>query len=606
MRLVQQTNKKFLKFSFQPNINILKFLLKGILFIFISLFTFISFAQDLSNKSLLELDNTELLSLFNQVKLDSLKAEKVANTFLKRVKKERDTLQIAKGYDMLSRIFNSKKNIKYADSLITLTKQINNSKYPGLGYLLKAHEYNSNGDIKEATENYLLAYESSVKNNNISYQVFSLGRLIFFKSIWGDKKEALSLQKKRHVIITSDAYYKKIYGFSKDEKNSEKPIYASKDELTSIFNFSFCYLNLRKLDSAAFYAKEGLRKSNFYKGDDKEIVIDYFNEILIEINYYDKNYTESIRGAEHLLQKINYENNLETLQNLYFFKGNSLLKLNNYKEGISYLIKSDSVFESENLQIKQPYQRELFEILLKHYKLENNPKKQIKYLNKLILADSIIIKNYQYFEPSLIKNFETPKLIDEKERLIASLTNKNETKSATLWWTFGALFISLFALGYFYRREQIYKKRFNALILENEHNTNNQSEKSKNSKLSKEIINSILDQLSTFENNEEYLSLDISIQSLAKSFDTNYKYLSKVINLYKEKRFSNYINDLRVEYAFNELKNDSKIRKYTIKAIAKECGFNSAESFAKAFYKKYGIYPSFYIKQLEKSNQLIT
>ena len=171
-----------------------------------------------------------------------------------------------------------------------------------------------------------------------------------------------------------------------------------------------------------------------------------------------------------------------------------------------------------------------------------------------------------------------------------------------MWWTFGASFLSLSALGYFYRREQIYKKRFNALINQNENNSNDPIEKSKSSKLSKEIINTILDQLNSFENNQDYLSQNISIQSVAKTFDTNYKYLSKVINLYKEKRFSNYINDLRVEYAFNELKNDSKIRKYTIKAIANECGFNSAESFAKAFYKKYGIYPSFYIKQLEKSS----
>ncbi len=88
---------------------------------------------------------------------------------------------------------------------------------------------------------------------------------------------------------------------------------------------------------------------------------------------------------------------------------------------------------------------------------------------------------------------------------------------------------------------------------------------------------------------------------MAASFNTNYKYLSKVINLYKEKRFPNYINDLRVVYAFTELKTNKKFRKYTIKAIAKECGFKSAESFSKCFYNKYRIYPSFYLKQLDKS-----
>ena len=38
-------------------------------------------------------------------------------------------------------------------------------------------------------------------------------------------------------------------------------------------------------------------------------------------------------------------------------------------------------------------------------------------------------------------------------------------------------------------------------------------------------------------------------------------------------------------------------------AIAQEVGFNNSESFSKAFYKKTGIYPSYFIKQLEKENK---
>ncbi len=566
--------------------------------IFTILFSFVTLAQDLSDDTLQKMEDEDLLNLFSEVKLDSLKAEKVAQIYLTRAKAENDTLKIAKGYDNLSRIFSSKKNLKYADSLILLTKNMNSAKYPGLGYLLKAREYNSTGDIKEATENYLIAYELSVKNDNISYQVFALGRLIFLKSIWGDKKEALVLQKKRHAIIRSEDYSKKIYNSSRSG-NIE---YALEDELTSIFTFSFCYLNLRKLDSAAIYANEGLRKSNNYKNPDKDIVIDYFKEILIEINYYDKNYEEAIKSADSLLLKLNYENNIETFQNLYFFKGISLIKTDHYKDGIFNLIKSDSIFESENIQIKQPYQRELFKLLLEHYKLENNPRQQIKYLNKLIVADSVIIKKYQYFEPNLIKKFETPKLIKEKERLITNLTQKNKAKSTTIWWVLGLLGSSLFALGYYINRQRIYKKRFDSLILQNEPLTKNVIGKSSKNELSKEIINEILEHLESFEINKDYLSQELSLQTMAKSFGTNYTYLSKVINLQKGKHFSNYINDLRIVYAYQELKKDPKLRNYTIKAIAKECGFKSAESFSKYFYKMFGIYPSYYVKQLEKTN----
>ena len=67
------------------------------------------------------------------------------------------------------------------------------------------------------------------------------------------------------------------------------------------------------------------------------------------------------------------------------------------------------------------------------------------------------------------------------------------------------------------------------------------------------------------------------------------------------KNFSQYINDLRIDYAMNHLLQDAKMRKYTIKAIAEECGYRNSESFSKAFFKRNGIYPSYYIKQLEKN-----
>jgi len=40
---------------------------------------------------------------------------------------------------------------------------------------------------------------------------------------------------------------------------------------------------------------------------------------------------------------------------------------------------------------------------------------------------------------------------------------------------------------------------------------------------------------------------------------------------------------------------------YTIKALASESGFNTTEAFSKSFYKKTGIYPSYFIKELKKN-----
>jgi len=74
-----------------------------------------------------------------------------------------------------------------------------------------------------------------------------------------------------------------------------------------------------------------------------------------------------------------------------------------------------------------------------------------------------------------------------------------------------------------------------------------------------------------------------------------------VINHYKKESFSSYLNSLRIVYAVEKLKADTSFRNYTIAAIAKEVGFNNPESFSKAFYKKTGIYPSYFMNKLNKT-----
>ena len=60
---------------------------------------------------------------------------------------------------------------------------------------------------------------------------------------------------------------------------------------------------------------------------------------------------------------------------------------------------------------------------------------------------------------------------------------------------------------------------------------------------------------------------------------------------------------LRIDYVLKELKENKKLRSYTIQAIAEEIGFKKAESFSKAFKKRTGLNPSFYIKQIKKLDE---
>ena len=62
------------------------------------------------------------------------------------------------------------------------------------------------------------------------------------------------------------------------------------------------------------------------------------------------------------------------------------------------------------------------------------------------------------------------------------------------------------------------------------------------------------------------------------------------------------IDDLRIEFA---IKNNEAFRNYKVSAIAKECGFNNSETFSKLFKKRFSIYPSFFVKELNKRRPLV-
>ena len=115
--------------------------------------------------------------------------------------------------------------------------------------------------------------------------------------------------------------------------------------------------------------------------------------------------------------------------------------------------------------------------------------------------------------------------------------------------------------------------------------------------INEDVILNIMDKLSNFENNKGFLK-PVSLHSLAKKFQTNPKYLSKIININYEKNFSSYINDLRIKHLLKDLQKDGLLKTYTVKALAKKLGFTSTEVFSKTFKKHTGINPSNYLNNL--------
>lgn len=224
-------------------------------------------------------------------------------------------------------------------------------------------------------------------------------------------------------------------------------------------------------------------------------------------------------------------------------------------------------------------------------------------------------KNYKYIFSKINKEYTTEKLIQEKK----------EIQNALIFHKILIAFIILLSASLgtfiFFRYNKIqrtYKQRFREMLAEKadtnvfENNTpvnHHLSSDFENKKtlliskipgLSASTIDGILSKLENFEKENLFLNTQITQKSLSEKLGTNPSYLSKIINVYKQKKFIQYINDLRLDYIVEQLKSDDELLKMDVKEIAHIAGFASAESFSDNFQRKFQIKPSFFIKMMKE------
>ncbi len=580
--------------------------MKYIVFLFFLCFAYMNLnAQELTQSYLEGLEDEELLDLFNEVRLDSVRAEKVARAYLDRARKERDTIKMARGYDRLSRILSPKRNLAFADSIIELTQELDNITYPGLAYLVKAVNYGVMDDTKKEYENYLKAYSIAKKQNNTVHKIFVLDRMATLQATFGDKNRALLLQKERDSIVNSEEYYLKSLEATRKTNRGKSLKYYKNDKIQSRRCFIYCYLMLGQYDIAKSHLDSLEVQLNSFKGGySYSRHRRWFLDASMEVSYFLGDFKSALKFSDSLMSIDKQLLSNTEYKNAFLFNGLSYIGLNEAEKGLKYLLKSDSVFKIDTTRFNTTNDRILYDKLNKYYSGPNKTEKKIEYLNRLIFLDSVLKYGYTYFEPKYIREFETPLLLEEKQQLINSLEEKEQRNQRLLWAGGVVLLAALGFLGYYYRRQRLFQKRFEALV-QPENLKNSIAEADKNTKesleIDPEIVGYILNGLQRFETSKGFVDSKISLNNLAKELDTNSNYLSRVINGKKGKGFSQYLSDLRLDYCITELLSQELYRKFTIKAIAEECGFKNAESFSRGFYKKYGIYPSFYIKNLSKT-----
>ncbi|NOR28607.1 MAG: helix-turn-helix domain-containing protein [Lutibacter sp.] len=519
----------------------------------------------------------ELYNGFNLNYNDTLKEKIYVTTYLVKAKKEKDTINIAKGYSFLTAITKSSIAIKYCDSIINLTKNKSHIKFPAYGYMVKGILNFNLGREKIALENYLIALELANKKNNLE-QIFYINNLIGqLKNLWGNFHEGLKIFKSQLKIYTKK---------KKKFENNQIMFF------NTLFQLSNSYILTKKLDSSFLYSKIGLQESLKLNNTDYYYL---FVAQIGEIAYHKKNYKMAL---DSLKKAFPFESTNNGLLNNYYYRGLIYQKQQKDTEAFYHFKKADSIYNITNDVV--PEVRDIQEYFVNYYKKNKDITNQLLYIDRLLYVDSIIKNNYKNLNETLVKKYDTPLLLSEKEKIITHLKIEEKKSRKLIYILIIGGFFSCSIFIWYYLKQRILKDRFKKLISNRKKEITIKNSNNKGKNISKTITKVILISLNEFETKNLYLENNLTLNELSKKLHTNSNYLSKVINSSKGKNFSTYISDLRIDFCIEKLKTDITFRKYTISAIAYEMGFNNVESFSKSFHKKTAIYPSYFIKEISK------
>lgn len=503
--------------------------------------------------------------------------------FLEKAKADRSEPLIIAGYRILSLAHSDEKVLKYCDSIIDLTKSNSDKNYPAMSYERKGDYYYNKRVYQKALDNYLLFLKYAKEHNalaSVSRANYIIGVL---KRRIGDNEGALELYRENLSYNIKN----------KDAINNDITYLRSIMALANVFN------DIEAVDSATYYNRFGLNEANKLS---KVKLANHFSLNQGITLYHDNKYTEAIDSLEKYTPYFENLNDLDKLPFSYFYAGESYLAINNQEKAISYFRKVDSIFQMT--QSLFPITKKAYIQLDNYYKSKGDDKNRIIFLTRLLEVDSIIKSEQIYLSSGIINEFDLPKLKEQQEILLNRLKRDADRYRNTYILLSLVILFLLLGFGFQYRKRKLYKKRFQEILTNKDISRKKQSKVPTTEQLTvpQDIVDGILSGLKSFEEKEEFTSNEITLNFLAKDLNTNPNYLSKVVNHHKKTSFSNYLNNLRIDYTIEQLKSNPLYKKYTIKAISYEVGFNNVQSFSKAFRNSKGINPSYFIKELNKIN----
>ena len=551
--------------------------------------------DSLKNKSFEELKE----QFYNYEYKDLVITQTYAHAMLELAQENNNLSQIHQAEHYNARVSTSlgKKDIalEFIEKALKHSQEANDSTYIIKNIYLNGKIYADFGAYDKAVDYYLKVCDLIEDDPDQTKFYMVAHNIALIKNQTGDIRSAIEISKKNLRYFQS----KEETTFYSNTINSYL-ILASAYSKLAIKNQNKPIRKKTYLDSSMVYINESIDKTIQYNDSEAYIILLASRGI----NYYELNqFDRSLEVLKDVEQQSIQRKLFIKLPIIHLFQGKSYYSLQQYNEAVLHLEKA--LKASKTQKIDFPLLQEILFLLGESYEQVGDKANAIKYFKLFRKKDqeNDLLKDETTI--TLYEKYDIPSL-ENKIKKLEEKSNDMGTKYAYVKYIAWSLLCVLLTFIFFYTKRQYqHKKRFDKLLvqintLEQQQEENSKEAAKKQPKITDEKVVEILNRLKKFEEKGQFLSNKCTLNYVAKKVNTNSTYFSIVLQKHKKKKFVQYITDLRIEYALQQLKNDAVFRSFDIKSIAQEVGFNTAESFSKAFKKKSGIYPSFYIKSLDK------
>jgi AraC-like DNA-binding protein len=293
-----------------------------------------------------------------------------------------------------------------------------------------------------------------------------------------------------------------------------------------------------------------------------------------------------------LCKKINHDGYYPLFVNF----GELYFEQKNYDKALIYFQKNDSIFKTDKLA-NEYYVWSVY-YLAKIYNLKGNAKRALYYSERYLKASDEMNNDLNH------QIREINEILQRDSRRAEVLNIKNQyTKELSIRNVFiiSAVILILILIFWLLKNRQekkAIKRRIDILINEIASQETIAKKAVTSLSINEEKEVKIVKMLNDLEDKLTFLRQDFTQQFVAKKIKTNTAYLSYVVNKKFGKTFSEYTNDLKINYVMNKLIKDPTFRNYSTQAIAESAGFKNGNSFASSFKKKTNVTPYQFITEI--------